>query len=88
MAFSFQENIEPYIKRLEELIGLSLKVFLLTAFIVSVLGIYVSTLLFGSHSLRVLKSLQKEKYILKQEITLLKNKNSKLHKQVLEWSDI
>jgi len=85
---SFTENIEPHIKKFEELLGLSFKVFLLTAFVVSILGIYVANLLFGNHSLQVLQNLKKEKQHLQIDIEILKEENAKLHKKFLEWSDV
>jgi len=85
---SFKEDIEPRIRKFEELLGLSFKVFLFTAFVVSMLGIYVANLLFGNYSLQVLQNLRKEKQHLKVEIEILKEENAKLHKKFLEWSDV
>jgi len=85
---SFKEDIEPHIRKFEELLGLSFKVFLVTAFMVSVLGIYVANLLFGNYSLQVLQNLKKEKQHLQIEIETLKEENAKLHKKFLEWSDV
>ena len=85
---SVKEDIEPLIRKFEELLGLSFKVFLLTAILVIILGVYVANLLFGSHSLQVLRNLQKEKITLQHDIDVLKKENAQLHKQVLEWSDI
>jgi len=87
MSFSFKENILPKIKRLEEILGLSFKVFLITALMVISLGIYVSTLLFGNHSLQVLEKLEIKEQILKRDIKKLKSENAKLHKEYLEWTD-
>lgn len=87
MKFSFQEDIAPFIEKLERLLGLSFKVFLLTALIVMALGIYIATLLFGDHSLRVLENLRHKEVQLNQEIELLKDQNAKMHKEYLEWVD-
>ncbi|CAA6813571.1 MAG: Unknown protein [uncultured Sulfurovum sp.] len=87
MKISFQEDIAPFIDKLEEILGLSFKVFLSTALIVMALGIYLANLLFGNHSLQVLEKLKHEKIVIKQEIEVLKNKNAKLHKEYLEWVD-
>lgn len=87
MSFSFKEKILPKIKRLEEILGLSFKVFLITALMVISLGIYVSTLLFGNHSLQVLEKLEIKEQILKRDIKKLKSENAKLHKEYLEWTD-
>jgi len=83
----FFNNIAPYIRRLEEIIGLSFKVFILTAFVVTSMGIYVANLLFGNHSLAVLNELKSEKKQLQVEIKELKEENARLHKQYLEWTD-
>ena len=81
------KDMEPFIKKFEELFGLSLKIFLATATVVILMGIYVANLIYGNHSLHRLQYLQKEKEILKYEIYSLKQENAKLHKQYLEWSD-
>ncbi len=87
MGLSITNDIEPMIRKFEELLGLSFKVFILTAIVVSILGVYVANLLFGNHSLRVLQNLKKEKQHLEVEIDHLKKENAKLHKQYLEWMD-
>ena len=87
MKFSFQEDIAPFIKKLEEILGLSFKVFLITALIVMFLGIYIANLLFGNHSLQVLEKLKYKGVVLTKEIDNLKNENAKLHKKYLEWED-
>jgi len=83
----FFNNIAPYIRRLEEIIGLSFKVFILTAIVVTSMGIYVANLLFGNYSLAVLNELKSEKKVLQIEIKELKDENARLHKQYLEWTD-
>ena len=84
---NFFNNIAPYIRKLQEIIGLSFKVFILTAIIVTSMGIYVANLMFGNHSLSVLNELKSEKKVLQKEIKELKDENAKLHKQYLEWTD-
>ena len=84
---NFAKDIEPTIKKIEELIGLSIKVFLAASMIVIFLGIYIGNLIYGNNSLQVLQSLQKEKQMLKQEIENLKKENAALHKEYLEWRD-
>ncbi len=83
----FFNDITPYIRKLERIIGLSFKVFIITAIVVVSLGIYVANLLFGNHSLEVLNNLKQEKKVLKVEIESLKEENAKLHKSYLEWTD-
>ncbi|CAA6811897.1 MAG: Unknown protein [uncultured Sulfurovum sp.] len=87
MKIAFEEDIKPIIVKLEEILGLSFKVFLSTALIVMALGIYIANLLFGNHSLQVLEELKQEEKTLTQEIETLKNNNAKLHKEYLEWMD-
>jgi uncharacterized membrane protein (DUF106 family) len=87
MKFSIENDIEPMIRKFEELLGLSFKVFLITSIIVTVLGVYVANLLFGNHSLQVLQGLKNEEQTLQKEIKELKKENAQLHKQYLEWSD-
>ncbi len=87
MAISFKRDIEPYIRKLEELLGLSFKVFLATTVVVALLGVYIANLLFGTHSLQVLQNLKKQEVILKSQIETLKQQNAKLHKKYLEWID-
>ncbi len=87
MKSSFIGNIDIYIRKLEEILGLSFKVFVVTAFVVALLGIYIANLLFGNHSLQVLQKLKKQEIILKSQIETLKEQNAKLHKKYLEWTD-
>ncbi len=87
MKISFQEDISPLIDKLENLLGLSFKVFATTALIVMLLGIYIANLLFGNNSLQVLENLKTQELIHIQEIETLKNENAKLHKNYLEWID-
>ena len=87
MEFSFQKDIAPFIHKLEEILGLSFKVFLLTSLLVMALGIYIANLLFGNHSLQVLENLRHQEVKLTQDIEILKNKNAELHKKHLEWAD-
>jgi len=87
MSISFKDDIQPFIRKFEEILGLSFRVFLITSFIVTALGIYVANLLFGDHSLQVLQNLKEEKVLLKAEIETLKKENAKLHKAYLEWKD-
>ena len=87
MTISFTKDIQPYIQKLEKILGLSFKVFLVTTLIVAILGVYIANLLFGSHSLQVLQNLKSHNALLKSEIVILKKENATLHKQYLEWTD-
>ncbi|SFV54191.1 hypothetical protein MNB_SV-12-888 [hydrothermal vent metagenome] len=83
----FAKDIGIIIRKIEHILGLSLKIFLVTAIIVILVGVYVANLIYGDNSLYRLQYLQKEKEGLKQEIYSLKQENAKLHKQYLEWTD-
>jgi len=87
MTISFTKDIQPYIQKLEKILGLSFKVFLVTTLIVAILGVYIANLLFGNHSLQVLQNLKSHNTLLKSEIVILKKENATLHKQYLEWTD-
>jgi cell division protein FtsB len=80
-------KILALIRKFEEIFGLSLKIFIITATIVIVIGVYVANLIYGNSSLQRLQYLQREKASLKYEIESLKQSNAKLHKQYLEWTD-
>ena len=84
---SLSSDIEPIFRKFEELFGLSLKIFVVTAIVVVLMGVYIANLIYGDNSLHRLEYLQKEKAILKHNISVLKEENAKLHKQYLEWVD-
>jgi len=83
----FAKDIEPIIIRVEKIIGLSFKIFVVTATVVVIMGIYIANLIYGDNSLHRLEYLQKEKTIIKHNIEQLKQDNARLHKQYLEWED-
>ena len=83
----FTRNIGEFIKKFDKLFGLSLRVFLLTAIVVTLLGVYIANLVYGDNSIHKLESLRQKKIAIKNEIKRLKEENAKLHKQYLEWSD-
>jgi len=83
----FAKDIEPIIGRVEKIIGLSFKIFVVIATIVVIMGIYIANLIYGDNSLHRLEYLQKEKVIIKNNIEQLKQDNARLHKQYLEWED-
>ena len=84
---TFVKNLTSIIRRFEQIFGLSLKIFIVTATIVIMVGVYVANLIYGDNSLYRLQYLQKERDNLKHEIYSLKQENAKLHKQYLEWTD-
>ena len=83
----FANDIEPIIVRVEKIIGLSFKIFIVTAIIVIIVGIYVANLIYGNNSLHRLEYLQQEKATIKKNIAKLEQDNARLHKQYLEWED-
>ena len=77
-----------FIKRIEQTLGLSIKVFLVTSFVVIIFGIYVANLIYGNDSLKIVNRLESERKILIEEIAILKKENATLHKRYLEWEDV
>lgn len=88
MMISFSRDIAPTIRAIEEILGLSIKVFLGTAMVVVLLGVYVSNLIYGNDSLKIVTKLEDERKYLQQEIVILKKENATLHKRYLEWEDV
>ena len=76
------------IKKIEEILGLSIKVFIVTSLVVILFGVYLANIIYGSNSLEIVKNLESEREMLKKEIQLLKQENSLLHKRYLEWEDL
>lgn len=59
-------------------------IFLASAGVVTILGIYAGNVLFGDRSLAVLKDLQKEKAFLYEDVARLRDENARLQKLYLE----
>ena len=85
---NFRRDIEPTIRKIEQILGLSIKVFIATAMVVILCGVYISNLIYGDNSLRVANNLEKERKYLQEEIGILKKENALLHKHYLEWEDV
>ena len=83
----FAKDTEPIIVRVEKIVGLSIKIFIVIAILVILMGIYIANLIYGDSSLTRLEYLRHEKIIIKNNIVKLKLDNAKLHKQYLEWED-
>lgn len=73
---------EPRPKRFRSLKGFFL--FIASAILVILIGIYVGNVIFGERSYIVLKSLQKQKVFLYKDVARLKEENAKLQKLYLE----
>jgi len=85
---SFIKNIKPTIRKIEQILGLSIKVFLVTSIVVVLFGVYVSNLIYGNDSLKIVNRLEDERKYLQEKIELLKQENAMLHKRYLEWEDL
>ena len=85
---NFRRDIEPTIKKIEQILGLSIKVFMATAVVVVLFGVYISNLIYGNNSLRVANNLEEERIYLQKRILFLKKENAMLHKRYLEWEDV
>ncbi|HIM93973.1 MAG TPA: hypothetical protein EYM49_02905, partial [Campylobacterales bacterium] len=69
---SFIKNIKPTIRKIEQILGLSIKVFLVTSIVVVLFGVYVSNLIYGNYSLKIVNRLEDERKYLQEKIELLK----------------
>jgi len=85
---NFSRDIAPSIKKIEQILGLSIKVFIATAMVVILCGVYISNLIYGNNSLRIVNKLEKERKFLQEEIGILEKENALLHKRYLEWEDV
>ena len=85
---NFSRDITPSIRKIEQILGLSIKVFIATAIVVVLFGVYISNLIYGNNSLRIVTNLKEERKYLQEEIVVLKKENALLHKRYLEWEDV
>ncbi|MEA3419861.1 MAG: hypothetical protein U9Q90_10740 [Campylobacterota bacterium] len=76
------------IRRVEDILGLSLKVIAITAIVIILFGVYLGVLIYGENSLTVLDHLKQEKKSLLKEAQLLKNENQKLQKEFFELKQL
>ena len=88
MMINFSRDIVPAIKEMEKILGLSIKVFVVTAIVVVLFGVYISNLIYGNDSLKIVTNLEEERKFLQEEIVILKQENAILHKRYLEWEDV
>jgi len=84
---NFSRDIRQTIRKIEQILGLSIKVFIVTAIVVILLGVYISNLIYGNNSLKIATRLEEERKFLQEEIVILKQENATLHKHYLEWED-
>jgi len=85
---NFSRDIRQTIRKIEQILGLSIKVFIVTAMMVVLFGVYISNLIYGNDSLKIVTNLEEERKFLQEEIVLLKQENASLHKRYLEWEDV
>ena len=75
-------------KRLEEIVGLSVKTMLVTLLGILLFGVYVGILIDGENSLTVLHQLKKNKRELIYEARKLNKENQKLQKSYFELKQL
>lgn len=79
---------EKRIQRAGEVVGLSLKVIVITGIVIILFGIYLGVLIYGENSLTELEHLKQEKQSLLEEAQLLKNENQRLQKEFFELKQL
>ncbi|MBD3824592.1 MAG: hypothetical protein IE916_08800 [Epsilonproteobacteria bacterium] len=82
------EDIEKSQSITQKYLGLSLLKFLLLAFAVLAIGVYIGILLYGNNSLEVLFGLNDYEEYLKSEIERLKSQNAELQREYFELKEI
>ncbi|MFT7823984.1 MAG: hypothetical protein ABXS92_04410 [Sulfurimonas sp.] len=75
-------------KKVEEIVGLSVKTLLVSLLGILLFGIYLGILIYGENSLTVLNHLKEKKLFLRQEETRLKAKNKQLQKEYFELKQL
>jgi len=79
---------ERRIRRAGEVLGLSVRVIVVTALVMILFGIYLGALMYGENSLSVLDDLKSQKRDLLAEARALKNENQKLQKELFELKQL
>jgi len=69
-------------------LGLSWQKLGLSAFIVTLSGIYIGIILFGENSLQVLFDLEEYESFVKEEVVKLKAENASLQKELFELNEL
>ena len=82
------EDIDNTQSITQRYLGLSLVKFLILAFIVLAIGVYLGILLYGTNSLEVLFGLQDYEEYLHDEIYRLKDENAELQREYFELKEI
>ena len=71
-----------------EILGLSIRVIVLTAVVIILFGVYLGVLVYGENSLTVLSDLKQEKQDLLIEAKRLKSENQRLQKEFFELKQL
>jgi len=72
----------------QKYLGLSLGKFFLLIVLITLLGIYLGIILYGTNSLEVLFGLQDYENYLQDEVVQLKHKNAELQREYFELKEI
>jgi len=75
-------------QRVGEILGLSVRVILVTALVMILFGIYLGALIYGENSLTVLNHLKEQKSALMREAKELKSENQHLQKEYFELKQL
>jgi hypothetical protein len=82
------EEIDTNESITQRYLGLSLKKFLLFLFLITLLGIYLGIILYGTNSVEVLFGLQEYENYLQDEVVKLKHENAELQREYFELKEI
>jgi len=72
----------------QKYLGLTLGKFFLFVFLITLLGIYVGILLYGTNSVEVLFGLEDYENYLQDEVVRLKHENAELQREYFELKEI
>ncbi len=79
---------EKRAQRVGDILGLSARVFVVTALVMILFGVYVGALMYGENSLSVLNQLKQQKKDLLAEASRLKSENQRLQKEFFELKQL
>jgi len=79
---------EKTVQKVGEILGLSIRVIVVTAVVMILFGIYVGALMYGDNSLTVLNQLKQQKKELLAEASRLKSENQRLQKEFFELKQL
>jgi cell division protein FtsB len=79
---------EKTVQKVGEILGLSIRVIVVTAVVMILFGIYVGVLMYGDNSLTVLNQLKQQKKELLAEASRLKSENQRLQKEFFELKQL